>query len=211
MIHSFFEAKIDQLAYRKQSPILKDIDIQLASNGLYGFFGKNGQGKTTLFKAFAGLKRHNGNIRLNQTELLPQDVAWIATEPELYLYLTAHEFYDFFAKVSGRKNRRKPPIFEMDHEKLIIDYSTGMRRKVQFNSILQFDDYRLYIFDEPFNGLDVESTYQLLTYIQDLAKHHLVFISSHIIEIIAPYLTKAFVLKDTKVVEVDTHQIKSSL
>ena len=46
------EIQIDQISYRKKS-ILSDIFLKVEGPGLYGFFGKNGAGKTTFTKGFA--------------------------------------------------------------------------------------------------------------------------------------------------------------
>ena len=48
------EIQIDQISYRKKS-ILSDIFLKVEGPGLYGFFGKNGAGKTTFFKAVCKL------------------------------------------------------------------------------------------------------------------------------------------------------------
>lgn len=69
------------------------------------------------------------------------------------------------------------------------------------NSILQISDYKIYIFDEPFNGLDIESNYSLLKYIQELGKTNIVLISSHIIEIILPYLKECYFINQTTVIK----------
>ncbi|WP_313581550.1 hypothetical protein [Chishuiella sp.] len=85
--------------------------------------------------------------------------------------------------------------------------STGTLKKAYINCILQFDDYKIYIFDEPFNGLDIESNYILLNLIKKLAEKNIVFVSSHIIEIISPYLTKTFFVNEKKVVEIENDNI----
>ena len=43
-------------------------------------------------------------------------------------------------------------------------------------------DSKVYIFDEPFNGLDITSVYRVKKLLQKLSKQHIVFIASHILE-----------------------------
>lgn len=203
-----FKLKIKSIKYYEKT-ILDDIDITINSVGLYGLFGRNGQGKSTLLKAIAGLKTYDGEISYDNETLETNDIAFLATEPNVYEYLTAKEFYDFYQKVSGREKLNKTPntIFDIDENIQLIAMSTGTLKKAYINCILQFDDYKIYIFDEPFNGLDIESNYILLNLIKKLAEKNIVFVSSHIIEIISPYLTTTFFVNEKKVIEVENDNI----
>lgn len=201
------EINIEEINYGSSKIILKSIDLTIDSVGLYGVFGRNGQGKSTFLKTLCGLKSYKGSIQFNKQILEPSDVAFLATEPMIYEYLTADEFYKFYQKVSGRKNSSSTRIFDIDEKILLKTMSTGTLKKAYVNTILQFDDYKIYIFDEPFNGLDIESNYVLLHKIRALAKENIVFVSSHIIEIVSPYLTKTFYVNEQKITEVENENI----
>jgi ABC-2 type transport system ATP-binding protein len=197
--------KIDNISYRKKI-ILKNINFQLNNNGIFGFFGKNGEGKTTFLKSFCELVKFQGSIKIDSISLLPTDVAYIPTEPKVYEYLYANEFYEFYRTIIGDKPLNKDLLFEVEN-KLIRDCSTGNKKKIFINSVLQFKNYPVYIFDEPFNGLDIESNYILLNHIVELSKTSIVLISSHIIEIIEPYLTKKFIIENGKVKEIENEKL----
>lgn len=191
--------RINKTEYQGKT-ILKNINLKIDNKGLFGFFGKNGAGKTTFLKCIAGLKSFEGEIILNGDKLEARDIAWIPSEPNYYEYLTGEEFYDFYKNISNRRSINEHKyLFEIDNKKLIKENSTGNKKKVYINAILQFNDYKIYIFDEPFNGLDLESNYILLEKIKELSKENIVFISSHIIEIIEPYLNSSFILKNNTV------------
>lgn len=207
MAQPILEINLEKISYDLDKVILKAIDLKIDSNGLYGVFGKNGQGKSTFLKTLCGLKSYEGSIRLNNEILQPSDVAFLATEPMIYEYLTADEFYKFYQKVSGRKNSNSTRIFDIDEKVLVKTMSTGTLKKAYVNTILQFDDYKIYIFDEPFNGLDIESNYVLLHKIRQLSKENIVFVSSHIIEIVSPYLTKTFYVNEQQITEVENENI----
>lgn len=164
--------------------VLQDIKIQIAENGLYGFVGKNGTGKTTFFKCLNHLVDFHGKILFQKEELSPRQVAFIPTEPPLYDHLSVKEFYSFFSKLIGVKNMQDI-LFQVDTNLLIRELSTGMRKKVYLNAVFQ-KKYDLYVFDEPFNGLDIESVYFLRKLLKELARHHIVFVSSHILETLQP-------------------------
>jgi len=207
MVQPILEINLEKISYDLDKVILKAIDLKIDSNGLYGVFGRNGQGKSTFLKTLCGLKSYEGTIRLNNEILQPSDVAFLATEPMIYEYLTAEEFYKFYQKVSGRKNSSSTRIFDINEKVLLKTMSTGTLKKAYVNTILQFDDYKIYIFDEPFNGLDIESNYVLLHKIRELAKENIVFVSSHIIEIVSPYLTKTFYVNEQQITEVENENI----
>ncbi|WP_291059483.1 MULTISPECIES: ATP-binding cassette domain-containing protein [unclassified Empedobacter] len=207
MAQPILEINLKKISYDLDKVILKAIDLKIDSNGLYGVFGRNGQGKSTFLKTLCGLKSYEGTIRLNNEILQPSDVAFLATEPMIYEYLTAEEFYKFYQKVSGRKNSSSTRIFDINEKVLLKTMSTGTLKKAYVNTILQFDDYKIYIFDEPFNGLDIESNYVLLHKIRELAKENIVFVSSHIIEIVSPYLTKTFYVNEQQITEVENENI----
>ncbi|RMZ57929.1 ATP-binding cassette domain-containing protein [Chryseobacterium nematophagum] len=199
------DLNIETISYRKKM-ILQDIRISIVQFGLYGFFGKNGVGKTTFLKSCCDLVSYKGKISLSNRILDPSMVAWIPTEVEVYDYLTINEFHEFYKLSSRNSIKSNKNIFGLEKNKLLKECSTGTKKKAYINAVLQFSDYKLYIFDEPFNGLDIESNYILLDQIIRLSKNNIVFISSHIIELIEPYLDKKYIVKNQTIKEVEKHQ-----
>jgi len=142
--------------------ILENIQLSIPKNGLYGVVGKNGAGKTTFFKCLSGLTPFKGEVRYCERRLMPEDIGFLPTEPYLYEHLTVAEFYTFFRLLLGIKSEEAMP-FEVDKTLLIRELSTGMRKKVYCNAVLQ-KPYTLYIFDEPFNGLDYQTVVKQVGY-----------------------------------------------
>ncbi|WP_288897769.1 ATP-binding cassette domain-containing protein [uncultured Capnocytophaga sp.] len=163
--------------------ILENIQLNLSKTGIYGVVGKNGSGKTTFFKCLSGLTSFKGEVKYNNKKLPPQQVGFLPTEPYLYEHLTVGEFYTFYSLLLGIKTNNHMP-FQVDKSLLIRELSTGMRKKVYLNAILQ-KNYSFYIFDEPFNGLDITSVYQVKKLLGELSQQHIVLVSSHIIETLA--------------------------
>ena len=67
-----------------------------------------------------------------------------------------------------------------DEKAVLNTMATGTLKKAYVNTILQFDDYKIYIFDEPFNGLDknaVQKTYELIKQLKDKGK--IIILASH--------------------------------
>lgn len=190
---------IEQKKY-KDKLILENININIDQFGIYGVIGKNGQGKTTLFKCILDLEKFTGNCSINGEKTVLQNVGWVPTEPSIYGELTADEFYDFYANLLDVKTNKSDQIFEIPHNQLIREFSTGMKKKTYLNAVFQ-KEFTIYILDEPFNGLDLESNYLLMNYIRELSKTSIIFISSHILEILYKDCDKIFLLKNKHLLE----------
>lgn len=189
--------QIDQKKYGNIS-ILEDIKIDIDQPGIYGVVGRNGHGKTTFFKCILGLEQFKGNCLLNGEKFLLQNAGWAPTEPPIYDELTAKEFYDFYAHLLDLKKSIFNEIFEVPKKQLIREFSTGMKKKTYLNAVFQ-KEFPIYILDEPFNGLDLESNYLLMNYIRKISNTSIIFISSHILEILYKECSKIFLLKDKKI------------
>nr|WP_315252328.1 ABC transporter ATP-binding protein [uncultured Flavobacterium sp.] len=196
--------KINNKSY-KDNLILEKIDLSILKNGIYGVIGKNGEGKTTFFRCLLGLTNFEGKILFNENQPILSDIAWCPTEPTLYNELTAEEFSKFYAELLKIDFNKNKELFEIPKDRLIKEFSTGMKKKAYLNAVLQ-KRYSIYIFDEPFNGLDLESNYLLMKYIKIIAKESIVFISSHILEILYKDCDAIFLVKNKKIIHFENNQ-----
>ncbi len=185
--------------------VLQDINLSISKNGIYGVVGKNGEGKTTLFKIITSLIDFKGTISFHNSPIKHNEIAFFPTEVPVYDELTATEFSDFYKELLNIKTINKTNLFDVPQDKLIKSFSTGMKKKAYMNAVFQ-KKYPIYIFDEPFNGLDLESNYLLMNYIRELSKDSIVFISSHILEILYKDCDKIFLVKNTAIREFEKQQ-----
>ena len=179
--------------------IFENTTITIQQNGIYGIVGKNGEGKTTLFKCMLSLTPFEGKISFEKDPLKIQKIAWCPTEPALYEELTAAEFYDFYRELTSSTSNNSKMLFDVTENQLIKNFSTGMKKKAYLNAVFQ-NDYPIYILDEPFNGLDLESNYILVQYLKEKSKSSIILISSHILEILYANCESIFVIKDKNIV-----------
>ncbi|MCZ8284346.1 MAG: ATP-binding cassette domain-containing protein, partial [Bacteroidia bacterium] len=129
------------------------------------------------------LTPEKGAIQFNEEKIRKSDIAYIDAESFFYPNLTAREFLSVFPKTNANYNETElAQIFDIPLDEFIENFSTGMKKKLLIISQLK-QDKKLFIFDEPFNGLDLESNRSLQFVIQLLnQKNKTVLIASHIIE-----------------------------
>jgi ABC-2 type transport system ATP-binding protein len=161
--------------------VLKSINAEFEAGHVYGIVGKNGAGKTTLFNCIAGLTSYSGTIKSPYSPLRTH-IAYLQTEPPFIDKLTAKEYLKLM--LIGRAlpfpNFEASNIFDLPLNKFVETYSTGMKKKLALTgAILLKSD--VYILDEPFNGLDIESSFNVTALINHLKeKGKTVLVSSHI-------------------------------
>ena len=161
--------------------VLKGISADFERGKVYGIIGKNGAGKTTLFNCIAGLTSCKGTIESPFTPLRAH-LSYLQTEPPLINKLTGKEYLKLLC--IGRKlpfpDFDAQNIFELPLEKFVENYSTGMKKKLALTgAVLLKSD--VYILDEPFNGVDIESSFTITALIDHLKKRDkIVLVSSHI-------------------------------
>ena len=151
---------------------------------IYGVVGLNGAGKTTLFNAIAGSKvPAKGELLLNGVNYKSKDINFLETTNYFYSYLTAGEYLDLFECTNeAYRQEELNQLFGLPFNEMVENYSTGMKKKLAILAMLK-KDKAVYLLDEPFNGLDLESNKMLEIIVQLLKqKNKIVLISSHIID-----------------------------
>ena len=148
-----------------------------------GIIGLNGAGKTTFFNAVCKfLKRDEQSILLNNKPFERNDAAYLETINYFYANITAEEYLSLFSSNNLLFNKENLiELLQLKSNELIDTFSTGMKKKLALIAII-CQDKPVYILDEPFNGLDLESNKILEMLIQKLAENgKTIFLSSHIL------------------------------
>jgi len=164
--------------------VIENMTIDFEENSVHGIVGLNGSGKTTFFNVLTGfLAPDKGSITNNGKPIKKQDIAYIDAESFFYPKITAQEFLSIFPMTNVNYNETElAKLFSLPLDEFIENYSTGMKKKLLILSQLKQDKH-IFVFDEPFNGLDMESNKALQIIIEILnKKQKTIFIASHIIE-----------------------------
>ena len=168
-------------AYGKDKGIF-DLSVELNSGDINLIVGKNGSGKSTLLKCIMKLVRYHGDIERRKFR--------IGYAPENYImpdFMTVEEFLYNIGRIKGVSSFeiRESTIdfyrffnLEKYRHRLIKTLSNGMKQKVNLIQAL-INEPKIVLLDEPLTALDFESEKKLISYLNKLAKTHLVIISTH--------------------------------
>ncbi len=193
-----------------------DITFAVDPGTICAFIGHNGAGKTTTLKAIAGIINFDGgeilvdNIDVNVDPIAAKSrIAYLPDSPELYDFLKGIDYLNFIADVflidgETRKERiekytKKLEIFDVLNSK-ISTYSHGMKQKLAVVSALLHKP-KLYLFDEPFVGLDPKSAHAFKEIIQEECKLGNSFLySTHVLDVAEKLATHVVLIKNGKIV-----------
>lgn len=93
----------------KKKIILDDINLELRSGNIYGFYGRNGSGKTMLFRAISTLiYPTSGDILIDGKSLIHDDfdlrqIGVLIEDPGFYPYLTGYENLMLLYSINNKK------------------------------------------------------------------------------------------------------------
>ena len=169
-----------------------------ATGEVHGIVGLNGAGKTTFFNILSTfLKPSSGKILFEETEISRKDIAYLETVNFFFSNITGKEYLDIFPMTNKNFNLNNfNELLKLPLDEITETYSTGMKKKLALLAIIK-QDKPVYIFDEPFNGLDLETNKALEIIIKILkTKGKMVFISSHILSPLITVCDEIHLLQD---------------
>lgn len=194
---------------------LKDLNLEVKQNEIYGFIGPNGAGKSTTIRILLGLLRNSGgkaeifgkDVYQNASEL-HSHLAYVPSDVNLWPYLTGGEVIDLLAKMRGKfDTKRKAELlerFQLDPTKKCKTYSKGNRQKVLLISAF-VSDVDLLILDEPTSGLDPLMEMEFQSCIREAKDNgKTVFLSSHILTEVENVCDRIGIIKNGTIVESGT-------
>lgn len=183
--------------------VIKGINLSAGDSEVHGVAGLNGSGKTTLFNAISrNLKADSGIIKLNKREITHSDTGFLMTENYFYSNITGKEYLNIFRQTNaGFSLEALNELFKIPLHDVIETYSNGMKKKLALLAVLK-KDRSVYLLDEPFNGLDMESCKAVEIVISALKeKGKTVLVSSHILETLTGVCATIHHLKNGLILE----------
>lgn len=191
---------------------LAGVTLRVARGERVALLGHNGAGKSTLMKLLAGqILPGEGRITLAGVDVAAQPnlargcLGYVPEEPAMWDYLTARECLEFVVGVRGRGDVNAALALTglgADADRLVREYSQGMRRKVAIAAALVSDPPVL-VFDEALNGLDPPSALVIVEELRRRAEAGVaVLLSTHVIDLVPRVADRVVVLRAGRV-EVD--------
>lgn len=145
---------------------VRDVSFEVQKGRIFGLLGPNGAGKTTAIRMINHIIiPDSGSITINGKKASPETQKMIGYMPEergLYKKMKVGEQLIYLAQLKGlsHEEARKAVRYWLKrfeaadwYEKKINELSKGMSQKIQFIATIAHDP-DIYIFDEPFSGLD---------------------------------------------------------
>ncbi len=177
---------------------LNDVSLTIRQGEIFGFLGHNGAGKSTTIKSLVSIiQPTSGTITIDGMDLaaqrmaIKQKIAYVPDTPDLFLQLTAGEYWDLIAaayevdaNLKATRLRELAQLFDMlEHqEETLSSFSHGMRQKTILIGAL-LPDPDIWILDEPLQGLDPQAAFDLKEMMRaHAAKGKTVIFSTHVLD-----------------------------
>lgn len=175
----------------KGTTILDNINIKIKKGDIYGFIGRNGSGKSMLFKAICGLiKATSGFVKVNGKVIgkevdFPEDIGILIENPGFLEHISGFDNLKYLASIQNKINdediKKALEIVDLDlnDRRVVKKYSLGMKQRLGIAQAIM-EKPSLIILDEPMNGLDKQGVEDIRNLIFDLKKKGVtILLASH--------------------------------
>ena len=192
-----------------------EVDLAVNEGEVFGFLGPNGAGKTTTIRVLLDLIRPtSGTATVFGVETSADPVAihrrvgYLPGEWNLYDRLTGAETIRYFANLRGGVDAAYTAELverlDLDPSRRFREYSKGNKQKVGLVVALQHKP-DLLMLDEPTAGLDplVQQSFNELLF-EAKRDGRTVFLSSHIISEVERTCDRVAIIRDGRIVRLDT-------
>lgn len=190
---------------------VKNISFTIEEGEIVGFVGKNGAGKTTTLRTITNMIfPTSGEINVygmdcvKQSKEIKKILSYMPGDASFYEQFTARDIFNVCLKFSSSSFERAQELseyFELDMDRKISGLSLGNRKKV---SIIQafLKDAKVYILDEPTNGLDPLMQEKFFALVKEKKeKGCAVFLSSHNMSEVEKYCDRVIIIKDGEIID----------
>ncbi len=205
-----------------QKVAVNHLNLSVRQGEFFGFLGPNGAGKSTTIKMLVGLLRPTaGSAWVGGVDVWKEPLrvrALMGVLPEylnLYERLSGREFITFAGHMYGvadvdvrQRTEELLHVLDLsnDADKLIVDYSVGMRKKVALAAAILHRPQVLFL-DEPFEGIDPVSSRVVRDILRELTQRGTtIFFSSHIMEVVERLCTRVGIINQGVLVAEGTLQ-----
>ena len=200
--------------------VLKNINFTFESGKIYGLLGRNGAGKTTFFNCLnEDLKCDSGEFYLSDgksnKKIESSDIGYVLSTPVVPEFLTGREFLKYFIDINKDNIKDLKTIDEYfdivkidkeDRDKLMKDYSHGMKNKMQM-LIYLIASPNILLLDEPLTSFDVVVAEEMKELLKEMKKDRILIFSTHIMELALDLCDEIVVLNKGELLEIKRDEL----
>lgn len=194
---------------------VKDVSFEINEKGVTGLLGSNGAGKSTTMNIICGvLNQTQGDVFINGVNLrenpveAKKNIGFLPQQPPLYTDLTVGEYLRNAAFLRLVEPDKVDEAVDLALEKcsithfrdrLIKNLSGGYQQRVGIAQAIVHNP-QFVVLDEPTNGLDPNQIVDIRNLIRDIAKHHAVLLSTHILSEVQAICDNIYMIESGKLV-----------
>lgn len=197
----------------KKNLIINNISATFEPGHIYGFYGRNGLGKSVLQKIISGLYVPTSGsvivdgVDINKEKIYPKNMRILIEKPAFFPDLSGFNNLKLLADINKTIDENK--IIETlelvnlkeEMNKKYSKYSLGMKQKLGVAQAIM-EDPDILILDEPFNGIEQATVDKLTKYLLKKKKEgKLIIISTHIKEDLTKLSDKIYVFDNGSIKE----------
>ena len=203
--------------------VLRGASFAFETGKIYGLLGRNGAGKTTLFNCInEDIKVDGGSFWVEENgqtrPIAAEDIGYVLSTPVVPEFLTGREFLKFFLDINQAKIRESRTIDEYfdfmkidpeDRDKLLKDYSHGMKNKMQRLGNFIANPGVL-LLDEPLTSFDVVVADEMKQLLRRIKAEHIIIFSTHIMELALDLCDEIVILNEGVLEEVEKENLDNT-
>ena len=178
----------------KNNIVINNVSATFESGNIYGFYGRNGSGKSVLQKIISGLYIPTSGevlidgVNINEKELYPSCMRILIEKPAFFPDISGLENLKLLADINKIIDEKKIlEVLELvnlkdEKKKKYSKYSLGMKQKLGVAQAIM-EDPDIIILDEPFNGIEQATVDKVIDYlVKKKEEGKLIIVSTHIKE-----------------------------
>lgn len=185
------------------------VSFTVAPGEFVGLVGPNGAGKSTTIRILTGqLLPTEGRVQIDGIDVVARPaevrahIGLVPEEPTLYEYLSAREMLAFAIELRGCGDLNwglELTGLGADADRLIREYSQGMRRKTALACALVARP-PVIVLDEALNGLDPASVARVLGVIDELRQDGAaILLSTHVLDTLEKVASRIVLMQDGRI------------
>lgn len=206
-----------------QKEVLKGASFTFEKGKIYGLLGRNGAGKTTFFNCInEDIQIDGGSFKIEENgirrPIRSEDIGYVLSTPVVPEFLTGGEFLKFFIDINRKQIkdvRTMDEYFDFmridpeDRDKLIKDYSHGMKNKMQM--LVNFiANPGILLLDEPLTSFDVVVADEIKQLLRQIKNEHIIIFSTHIMELALDLCDEIVILNEGVLEEIPKENLDNT-